>query len=840
MDASVNPRTQLAMNAETALRSDLPPAGALPAGTRLHEFNLQATLGEGGFSIVYAAHDTQLHRDVAIKEYMPAAFASRVDGTQVKLRAERHRATFEAGLRSFIDEARLLAQFKHRALVEVLRFWEENGTAYMAMPRYSGRTMRHVLKEYDLQCDERWLRSIFAPILDVLELLHAHNVFHRDIAPDNILIQDDGTPVLLDLGSARRVLGDMQHALTVVVKPGYAPIEQYAEDLSVPQGPWTDIYAVGAVLYYAVTGSAPVASVSRMMKDTLEPLAKSARPGYSLEFLRAIDQTLALQPGARPQSIAELRALLGMNTMTWSVTPLGNLHQKSSSAAPQHIDDAKTVVLSAEEMAQLASRFVNLDRPSARAAASEAPTAPTAPLPDPFQTKPAQPVVTNSFPEMDDLLAGDRAHKAGVVAVPGQKKPEPAPAVQPQATPSVAQVPANKDRGGKGVWLSVAAVAALVVIGASGWMLLNRSDDAPSAVKQPEQSTKIDVQQPVAESKKPAEPEVVPPVAKVEAPKGPATPAEAVTPPPQETPKAISPMAEALKADATTEPVPVTPPPVSDPVVAPPADVRPTPVEPTPVARIEPVTQPARPASTPQETQTPPRVTAATNERAAEKPKAPPASAASTTLVSAAVTLNVKPWGEVWVDGQQRGVSPPIKSLDLEPGPHTVELRNPGLPALSKRLTVKAGAPITLQHDFTQAGATRVTQDEPAPTRTASKAPSETAAPQKTAPAQAPAKAPAPAEKPKAPPAQAQAERRENGPRAALGEVEKGVVAFSIRPWGEIWVDGQKRGVSPPLHDLRLPAGTYSIELRNPSFPTYTRKVVVGADQRVNLDHSFD
>ncbi|WP_263143408.1 serine/threonine protein kinase [Pseudomonas sp. RIT-PI-AD] len=825
MDATVNPRSQLVMNAETALRSDLPPAGALPAGTRLHEFNLLATLGEGGFSIVYAAHDTQLHRDVAIKEYMPAAFASRVDGTQVKLRSERHRATFEAGLRSFIDEARLLAQFKHRALVEVLRFWEENGTAYMAMPRYSGRTMRHVLKEYDVQCDERWLRSIFAPILDVLELLHTHNIFHRDIAPDNILIQDDGMPVLLDLGSARRVLGDMQHALTVVVKPGYAPIEQYAEDLAVPQGPWTDIYAVGAVLYYAVTGNAPVASVSRMMKDTLEPLSGTPRPGFSREFLAAIDHTLALQPGARPQSIAALRALLGMNTVTWTATPLGSMNQKAAATAPQHIDEAKTVILSSEEMAQLASRFINLDKPSSR---DTTVAQPRIELPDPFlDQKKAQAPSSNSFPEMEEMLAGDRSHKAGHVAVPGAQKSAPQTPTAAEATQAKPIPPAKKESSSKAMWLGLTAIAALAAIGAGGWLMLRPSQPEATSVE----TVQPDTLKPAAEAPKQAEPAIRAPVetastsrteaagASDPAPRQPlveAAPTLAPATPP------VSPMSEGLNVedaprislDSTREAPAQTPSADSAPKAtqseaasAPNAATPGSQASPTPNARSE---TPAREAVAP--------------VKKTEKPKATPAVVATATLA-----LNVKPWGEVWVDGQQRGVSPPIKTLDLEPGTHTIELRNPGLPAWSKRLTVKEGTPLTLEHDFKAPAAGSVRTAE------AAKETPREAAPK---PVAKPASVPAAEQKPA--PVKPSQPTRDNAPRASLGEVSKGVVAFSIHPWGEIWIDGQKRGVSPPLHDLRLPEGTYSVELRNPSFPSFKQKISVGADQRLNLEHRFE
>lgn len=171
-------------------------ASALPVGSRLREFELTGVIGEGGFSIVYAAMDQRLGREVAIKEYIPASLARRDDGFSVRVRSEQHEESFSAGLAGFMNEARLLAQFKHPALVEVLQFWEQNGTAYMVMPRYHGRTLRQVLRERGPRCDENWLKRTLAPVLDVLELLHERSVFHRDIAPDNILIQRDDRAVL--------------------------------------------------------------------------------------------------------------------------------------------------------------------------------------------------------------------------------------------------------------------------------------------------------------------------------------------------------------------------------------------------------------------------------------------------------------------------------------------------------------------------------------------------------------------------------------------------------------------------------------------------------------------
>ena len=285
-------------------------SNALPIGTRVHEFEITRVIGEGGFSVVYLAFDHTLHRSIALKEYIPSALAGRRGDNTVAVRSAQHQQTFEAGLRSFINEARLLAQFDHPALVKVYRFWEANGTAYMAMPYYEGRTLKEILRENPEQASEAWLKQLLAPILDALELLHRHRCFHRDIAPDNIQVLANESPVLLDFGAARRTIGDMTQAFTVILKPGYAPIEQYADEADLKQGPWTDVYALAAVLYAAVVRKPPPTAVARVIKDPLEPLAKRALPRYSQQFLIGIDRGLAVRPEDRPQSIAEMRRLL--------------------------------------------------------------------------------------------------------------------------------------------------------------------------------------------------------------------------------------------------------------------------------------------------------------------------------------------------------------------------------------------------------------------------------------------------------------------------------------------------------------------------------------------------
>ena len=285
---------------------------ALPNGTRLFEFEIKRVLGEGGFGVVYRTFDHSLHRNVAVKEYLPGAYATRRGDHTITVRSLQFKATFEAGLRSFIQEARLLAQFEHPALVKILRFWEANGTAYMAMPEYQGLTLRETLKADPGYANEATLKALASPLLEAVALLHNQQCFHRDISPDNIIIQPNGAPVLLDFGAARRIIGDMTQALTVVLKPGYAPIEQYVEDGGLVQGAWTDVYGLAAVLYTAVAGKPPPAAVARGYKDSLVPLATDPPPGYSLQFLGGIDAGLAVRPEDRPQSIAAFRELLGL------------------------------------------------------------------------------------------------------------------------------------------------------------------------------------------------------------------------------------------------------------------------------------------------------------------------------------------------------------------------------------------------------------------------------------------------------------------------------------------------------------------------------------------------
>jgi serine/threonine protein kinase len=334
-DASSVPPTPSA----AARRQD--SGNALPVGTYLDEFELQSVAGEGGFSIVYRAWDHTLNRQVALKEYFPSGMVARSGGTQVVVRSDRHTEAFEAGLRSFVEEARLLAKFDHPALVKVYRFWRANGSAYMVMPFCEGITLREAWRHGAEPPDEAALLQLLDPLTDALAVLHAERWYHRDIAPDNVmLLAGSGRPLLLDFGAARQVIGDLTHALTVILKPGYAPIEQWGEVPGMQQGPWTDVYALGAMIHFAITGATPPPSVGRLINDGFEPLTRVAAGRYSEGFLQAVDHALVVRPEQRTASIAQFRAEIGLpeaiaghGPVTWMPTQVAG--QRAARAAAE-------------------------------------------------------------------------------------------------------------------------------------------------------------------------------------------------------------------------------------------------------------------------------------------------------------------------------------------------------------------------------------------------------------------------------------------------------------------------------------------------------------------------
>ncbi len=192
------------------------------------------------------------------------------------------------------------------------RFWEENGTAYMGTLYYSGMTMKEWQATQPESIEEAWIRRLLPPLFGAINTIHTAGYLHRDISLDNIQIQDNQLPVLLDFGSARKEIGNLSDETEIMLKPGFAPIEQYSEEGEIEQGPWTDIYALGAVLHSLIVGHAPPVSVVRCIEDNYQPLVERKPAGYSLPLLHAIDSALAMAPGDRPQSIDAFAQLIDL------------------------------------------------------------------------------------------------------------------------------------------------------------------------------------------------------------------------------------------------------------------------------------------------------------------------------------------------------------------------------------------------------------------------------------------------------------------------------------------------------------------------------------------------
>jgi serine/threonine protein kinase len=297
-----------------SMEPELGHMDALPVGTMLGEFELQGLLGVGGFGMVYRGYDHSLHRPVAIKEYMPSSLVGRAEDLQVSVKSSSDDQSFRVGLTSFIAEARLLARFDHPSLVKVYRFWEANNTAYMAMPLYQGITLKQARLQMSGPPPEVWLRTVLWSVAEALKVLHDNGTIHRDVSPDNIFLQDIGPPVLLDLGAARRAVldRDHKHKHTAVLKVNYAPIEQYAQAKGMQEGPWTDLYALGAVIHGCLRNEAPLPATIRVVRDRMPSFFRVAQTvythfgtRYSPIFLDAIAHTLVIEPAHRTQSVLD-------------------------------------------------------------------------------------------------------------------------------------------------------------------------------------------------------------------------------------------------------------------------------------------------------------------------------------------------------------------------------------------------------------------------------------------------------------------------------------------------------------------------------------------------------
>ena len=281
---------------------------ALPAGYTLQEYTIEAVLGSGGFGITYRARDNNLQCLVAIKEYLPNDLAVRTGGQTVCAKTESDTHGYRVGLDGFLAEARVLATFRHPHIVRVNRFFEANNTAYMVMDYERGEPLRDWIKQHG-PLEEKPLLQLFLPLLEGLDVVHKARVLHRDIKPANIYVrEDEGGLVLLDFGAARYARSGDSRSLTSIVTPGYAPFEQYHTHGA--QGPWSDLYAFGGVLYWMISGEKPLEAPSRVRSDAM-PSAQSVGKGrYSERLLRAVDWALNPDETERPKSVSQFKAVL--------------------------------------------------------------------------------------------------------------------------------------------------------------------------------------------------------------------------------------------------------------------------------------------------------------------------------------------------------------------------------------------------------------------------------------------------------------------------------------------------------------------------------------------------
>lgn len=310
---------------------------ALPAGTRLGDYRLDAVIGHGGFGITYRAFDSQLAKIVAIKEYLPVEFAIRGKSGEVTPRGTRYADDFTWGRERFLDEARALARFRHPHIVPVMRFLVANGTAYTVMEFEDGRSVAQLLHETGRRMPPDEVRRLTEGLLSGLGAIHAQGFLHRDIKPSNVIIRHDGVPVLIDFGAARQAVGGRTRTLTSVLTPQYAPIEQYTVDGK--QGAWSDIYSAAAVLHCAIAGQPPPEAAARVGKDPYRPLSRTQADRFDELFLNAIDHALAFAPEERPQNVNAWRVLFGPTLPAVDELPTERLSPASALTARMPVSE---------------------------------------------------------------------------------------------------------------------------------------------------------------------------------------------------------------------------------------------------------------------------------------------------------------------------------------------------------------------------------------------------------------------------------------------------------------------------------------------------------------------
>ena len=330
-------------------------SNTLPVGYRLHQYRIEAVLGAGGFGITYKAVHEALQTRAAVKEYFPVEWSYR-DRNDINVLANTQgtlptsevgeEACYAWGLERFLNEARILAQVNHPGVVRVRDFFEGNGTAYIVMDYEDGEALSQLLQREKTLPEER-VRRLVDDVLPALKAVHDQGYLHRDLKPANLYLRSDNRTILIDFGAARQALGRRSKSVTSVFSPGYSPIEQYLVD-GKGYGPWTDIYALGAVLYHCVTGAAPIEAPARVLDDPLRPAEEVAAGRYNPTLLRLIDRAMAVRPERRFQSIEQMRVALnvpledsGERTVKLELPLRPDLHRSGEKPRPALVEPAR-------------------------------------------------------------------------------------------------------------------------------------------------------------------------------------------------------------------------------------------------------------------------------------------------------------------------------------------------------------------------------------------------------------------------------------------------------------------------------------------------------------------